>query len=122
MQVVIKNASLERFLSEVADAFCSEWPAYAEEVTKFVQEEQSRLIKQTGMSQDGTLMTLGHMPAEIYSFVKRQAFKRLNIEDFWADYDNYRLFFKVWTNCAVRRKRTPMLQVRSDLSACPASP
>jgi hypothetical protein len=110
-EIIIKNQSIERFVEEVASAYCSAYPSKAEAFDRLVRHQTASLIKTTGMSTGGTLMEIGALPNEIYAAVKHLAKIHLNIPDFWDDFDRFNLFLRVWSNCRIKRTPTPFLTV-----------
>lgn len=107
MEVVVKNQALESLFEECAKEFWSVCPRLAKTLADHTRDKSNLLHNQNGMSKDGNMMLLACMPQFIYPFIRRQAQKRLGIDDVWRDPRNFRLFLRVWKTCNV--KRTPKL-------------
>ena len=109
MEILIKNKSIETFLKEVADAWRDLCPTEYEKFRRYIAEESMSLVKPSGMSHDGHFMNFMYLPEGLYPFIKQQARKRLGIDDFFRDSDNYRLLKKVWPDAAVKTHPTQYL-------------
>jgi len=105
MEVQVKNAAMTAFLEEIASAYRELYPERYAAFLKVMDEENKILLNTTALSTDGTIMSLGKLPQELYAFIKYQAHKRLGIKDFFSDEANFRLLMKLWP--AARTKRTP---------------
>lgn len=110
-EICIKGAALTTTLNEIADAFRALCPSEYDKFLTVISETNKCLIKPSGMSAQGHMMELCKLPQGIYSFVKQQMRKRHGIPDFFSDPKNYYLLCKVWSDCTIRRKKTPLLVV-----------
>lgn len=122
MEVIIKNAALEKLLEDIGEEFRRACPSEYEKFIRHVQEESKVLIKPSGMSLDGCFMNMMKIPiirtrdgrvGNMYAFIKHQVEKRFGIPDFFSDRKNYQLLCKVWKDAYVRKQKT----VRLDLGA-----
>lgn len=111
IQIHVKDAAVTAILEEIASAYADLYPQEYEEFIACCREEEQTLLKPTGMSTDGTMMTFCKIPSTIYSFIKHQMRKRCGIPDFFKEESNYRLVTKIWSTCAIRHKRTARLEV-----------
>lgn len=104
MEFIIRNQSLQMFFQECAREFTNACPALANTLRHHTRELSGLLHSPDGMSKDGNFMLIGCMPQFMYAFIKRQAAKRLGIDDVWRDPKNLKLFLREWETCQVKRK------------------
>lgn len=95
-EVLIKDKAIDDFLTECVAAFAELLPDLHAEFVEHVRRQSGALIKSTGMSPGGHFMNRMFIPARVYHFIRRQARKRLGIEDFWADPRNYKRLCRIW--------------------------
>lgn len=105
MEFYFKDGAKTRFLNEVCDAFREQWPAIYHDFMNHVKAESKKLVNPSGMSKDGHFMIRMYLPSKLYSFVKWQARKRLGIDEFFNDRENYDLLSKVWAGCEAKRQQ-----------------
>lgn len=107
MEIVIKGQALEQLLTACVKEFYSQCPELASICEEHVKDQGVLLKKSSGMSPEGTLKIYAAFPAWLYAFIKKQAHKRLGIDDVWRDPENYRLLTKIWGACKVDTQLTP---------------
>lgn len=112
MEIIIKNASIIKFIEEVAAAYAEFWPTEYARFKEIVAAESANLIKPSAMSRDGTLLNFCKLPANLYAFIRIQARRRLGLDDFFRDPDNYRLLCKTWPDLRIQRAATQRLQAK----------
>lgn len=123
MEILIKNRAITDVLLEIGDAFRALCPADYEHFLKHVQEESTRLIKPSGMSEGGTILNMMKIPMgtnsrgerkSLYAFIREQMNKRCGIDDFFRDKKNYYLLCQVWRDAWVKKTPTPFLRVGGE--------
>lgn len=123
MEILIKNAAVTDVLNDIGNAFRERCPADYDLFIKHVQEESTKLIKPSGMSEGGTLMNFMKIPMatnslgkriSLYAFIRWQMQKRCGIDDFFRDKKNYYLLCQVWRDAWVKKNPTPFLRVGGE--------
>lgn len=109
-EILIKGQALERFLTEVADAFRDLRPSTYKRFAEHVRRESQALIKPSGMSSGGHFMNRMYIPAEIYHFISQQSQRRFG-QDFFSDSKNYDLLCKVWSDLETKRRSSSFLDL-----------
>ena len=109
MEFHVKHAAETAILEEIAEAFRDLYPAWYETFLTVIREEEQHLVKQTGLSKEGTMMTFCKIPGPIFSFIKIQMRKHGISDDWFRDEANYRLLCKVWSDIRVKNKPTSRL-------------
>jgi NADH:ubiquinone oxidoreductase subunit C len=114
MEVQVKNAAMTAFLEEIAAAYRDMYPERYADFLKAMAEENKTLLNTTALSNDGTILSLGKLPTELYAFIKFQANKRLGIKDFFSDEANFRLLMKVWPSARVKRTPSTFVHIQAQ--------
>lgn len=107
MEVLIKNRAAAVVLEEIADAYRSAFPGRYADFIQLIREEQTRLLKPSALSTEGTLQAVLKIPEDIFGFVKWQMQKRCGIHDFFRRSTDYDLLAKVWSDLRIRRRESP---------------
>ena len=116
-EILFKNRALETFVTEIAEAYAELWPAEYRRFKEIIAEESAALINPSALSSDGTLLNFCKLPANLYAFIRHQAFKRLGIRDFFKDKENYYLLCRMWPELRIKRTPTQRLRVKGDTLA-----
>lgn len=111
-EIIIKNAALERTLSEIADAYRACCPSEYTAFLALVNTASASQKQSSGMSDEGHFMDLMRFPGTLYPFIKHQMRKRHGIDDFFRDKANYRLVMKVWSDLKLKHKATSIFRVK----------
>lgn len=110
-EIIVKNQALEKNIETFVNWYYNRHPAEATAFEELVKRESENLINENGMSKEGCFMAMGMVPQHMYSVLKQAMRIALGIDDFWRDYSNYKLFYKVWRNAMIRRKPKQWLRV-----------
>lgn len=110
MQIVMKNQALAQTLESIISAYYALLPRQAAAFEKYVREESGQLVKPTGMSKSGSMMNWVKIPSVLYSFIKKEMRKLHGIDDFFRDYEHYKLLMQVWKAAVVKRKPTKVFR------------
>lgn len=111
MEILIKHKAIEDTLKEIADLWHEHFPKECELMARIVDEESKNLIKSSGLSEGGTLLTYCKLTPRLYAFIKRTMRRLYGIDEFFSDERNYRLLVRVWSDLKVRTKPTQYFHV-----------
>lgn len=111
MEILMRNQAIINFLKEVADAYRACFPYKYQQFLDIIAAESANLIKPSGMSADGSMLSYMKLPEHIYTFIKHAALKHLGIDDFFRDPENYHLLVKCWPDAKMKTKPTQTFTV-----------
>lgn len=114
MELVIKNQALEKAFAECLSAYAERYPEHWAALLKIVQEEAQNLIKPSGMSYDGSLLTYCKIPEHLYSAMKFVLRKHCGIDDVWRDPKHYQLLCKVATDLHIKKRPQKRLYIKTN--------
>lgn len=106
MEILVRDQALRNFFTEVFEAYQDLRPEDAAAFRKHVEAESQALVKPSGMSREGHFLNRMYIPSILYSFIKAQARKRLEIDDIWRDRRHYDLLCSVVQSAETRRVPT----------------
>lgn len=115
MEVVIRNQALEKVLTEALSAYCERYPEHWAALVSLVKEEQSTLVKPSGVSADGSMLTFCKLPEHLYSAIKYVCRKHCGIEDVFRDPETYYLICKLASDLHIKKRPDRRLHIKIDL-------
>jgi hypothetical protein len=114
VEVVVKNQALEKVLSESLSAYCERYPEHWEALISLVKDEAESLVKPSGLSADGTLLTYCKLPAHLYAAIKYVCRKHCGIEDVWRDQLTYQLICRIASDLHIKKRPSKRLYLKLD--------
>lgn len=117
MEILIKDKTVIRILEEIGEAFHALCPHDYDRFIKYVKDESQRLLKPSGMSEEGTMINLMKIPVgynsrgearSLYAFIKQEMARAGVSDDFFRDRKNYQLLCRVWADAHVKKHTLPI--------------
>lgn len=114
MHFVIKDQALEYVFAECLSAYAERYPDHWAALLNIVEEESKNLVKPSGMSRDGHLLTYCKIPEHLYSAMKHVVRKSCGIDDVWRDPKHYQLLCKVATDLHIKKRPQKRLYIKTN--------